>query len=176
MKREFWGAAVLAVVLAVVLGAASPAAADVRTLAKAQSWETFGGTSSNGTGVCGISASPGGRYFGLKLFAGNDRFAIQVGTPDWKQLPLDVKVPVTMRFDANGEWNAQGTSFRFNDGDMGLQLYVNRSEINTFSSEFRDSSVLRLKFADSRLKPWVVGLEGTSQVHSAFVTCIRTLK
>jgi len=86
MKQAFWGAAVLAA----VLGAASPAAADVKTLAKAQSWEAFGGTTDTGRGVCGISASPGGRYFGLKFYAGNDRFTIQMGGPDWKELPLQL--------------------------------------------------------------------------------------
>src|SRR5471032_2154087 len=93
-KRAFWAAAVLAV----LFGAASPAAAEVQTLAKAQSWEAFGGTTDAGRGVCGISASPGGRYFGLKFYAGNDRFTIQMGEPDWKQLPLQLQVPVTMRF------------------------------------------------------------------------------
>jgi len=50
MKQAFWGAAVLAA----VFGAASPVAAEVKTLAKAQSWEAFGGTTSTGRGLCGI--------------------------------------------------------------------------------------------------------------------------
>jgi len=125
---------------ALALGAfadVTPAEAETKQLAKAQSWEAFGGTTANGRGVCGISAEPGGRYFGVKVFAGNDRFTIQMGTPEWKQLPPDQKITLHMRFDANAEWNAPGTSFRFEDGDMGLQVFVNRSEMDAFSSEFR---------------------------------------
>src|SRR5476651_1124790 len=98
------GYALVVLALAVMAGA-TPATADTTTLAKAQSWEAFGGTTSTGRGLCGISADPGGHYFGVKLFAGNDRFTLQMGTPEWKQLQPQQKVPVTMRFDANPEWN-----------------------------------------------------------------------
>jgi len=99
-----------------------------------------------------------------------------MGTPEWKQLQPQQKVAVTMRFDANREWNASGVGFRFGDGDMGLQLFVNRSEMDAFSSQFRSSSKLALGFDDSRLAPWILGLEGTALVNSAFQTCVRTLK
>jgi hypothetical protein len=172
MKQRY----ALAVLAVGAFADVAPAEADTKQLAKAQSWEAFGGTTSGGRGVCGISASPADRYFSVKVFAGNDRITIQMGTPEWKQLPPDQKVAVTMRFDANAEWNAPATSFRFEDGDMGLQVFVNRAEMNTFSSEFRSSSKLALRFDDRRLAPWILGLEGTAVVNGAFQNCVRTLK
>jgi hypothetical protein len=166
----------LAIAALAVLAVAMPALADTDTLAKSQSWEAFGGTTSQGRGVCGISADPGGHYFGVKLFAGNDRFTIQMGTPEWKQLQPQQKVPVTMRFDANPEWNAAGVGFRFDDGDMGLQISVNRSEINAFTTQFRSSSKLALRFDGGGLAPWILGLEGTADVNGAFQKCVRALK
>src|SRR5262245_929973 len=76
MRR--WG------ILAASVLAASTAWADTRTLAQSGIWEAFGGTTDSGRGVCGISAEPNGRYFGLKLYAGNDTFTIQLGTNEWK--------------------------------------------------------------------------------------------
>ena len=68
-----------AAALAACLVVAS-AGAETATLAKSGIWEAFGGKTESGLPVCGISAEPRGRYFGIKLFSGNDTFTIQLGT------------------------------------------------------------------------------------------------
>ncbi|MSP74539.1 MAG: hypothetical protein EXR12_00240 [Rhodospirillaceae bacterium] len=153
---------------------ASPGHAESKTLAQAGSWKAFGGTTQNGRGVCGISAEPGGRYFGLKLFAGDNAFTIQMGTKAWK-LTDDGKVEMTMQFDAHPAWRARGTAFHFADGDAGLQVSVNRNELDRYQLEFRNSSQLQIKFKGV-LPDWRLGLEGTSTVNAAFQTCVRNLK
>jgi hypothetical protein len=168
-----WG--VIAAMAFAAIATATAALADTKTLARAGSWEAFGGTTTTGRGVCGISAEPAGRYLGLKLFAGGQTFTIQMGTNAWK-LDNGRKVPLTLRFDSNPTWRATGTAFHFDDGDAGLQFDVNREEIDNFAREFRNSSTLRIVFQDNVLPEWIMGLEGTMAVNSAFQTCLRGLK
>lgn len=151
--------------------------AETKTLARAGSWRAFGGTTTNGTGVCGISAEPAGRYFGLKLFGGGKTFTIQLGTGQWKTFIRDgQKVPVTLRFDNNPVWNAQGNGFIYDDGDPGLEFDVNVNEINNFGREFRTSSKLAIQFAGNVVPQWIMGLEGTMQLYAAFQNCMDRLK
>jgi hypothetical protein len=151
------------------------ASADTKTLARAGSWEAFGGTTSTGRGVCGISAEAEKRYFGVKFFAGNDTFTIQLGTPAWTVANSE-QVGITMRLDANPIWRATAAGFHFDDGDAGLQFTINRAELDNFSREFRDSSQLRLQFQEDRFPQWIMGLEGTMAVNSAFQTCLSGLR
>lgn len=163
-----WGSFAFALV-AMAVGAS----AETSTLSRAGSWEAFGGTTTGGRGVCGISAEPAGRYFGLKLFAGGQTFTVQMGTLAWK-LDNGTKVPLTLRFDNNPTWRVTGTAFHFDDGDAGLQFDV--AEIDTFTREFRDSSTLHIVFEDHALAQWIMGLEGTMAVNSAFQSCKKSLK
>lgn len=163
----------LAVALA-AMAIATSAAADTKTLARIGSWEAFGGTTTNGNGVCGVSAEAGKRYFGVKLFAGGKTFTIQLGTSEW-QVTKGEKIAVNMRLDANPVWRATGTAFIFEDGDGGLQYDINQSELDNFVREFRNSSRLSLQF-DGRFPEWIMGLEGTMAVYGAFQNCTRTLK
>ncbi|MBX3501499.1 MAG: hypothetical protein KF889_18820 [Alphaproteobacteria bacterium] len=166
-----WGA--LAFALALVAIAVS-ASAETKTLARSGSWEAFGGTATDGTGVCGISAEPGGRYFGLKLFGGQTTFDIQMGTSQWK-IEKGAKVPLTMRFDGHPIWRATATGFHFDDGDAGLQFAVHRNQMENFAREFRDSSQLRIDFKDNQFPAWILGLQGTATVNGAFQSCLRKL-
>jgi hypothetical protein len=166
-----------AFLFAASIGLAAGSAADTKTLQRAGSWEAFGGTTTKGLGVCGISAEPAGRYFGLKLYAGYETFTIQLGTSQWKSLIVEgEKLSLTLRFDNNAVWNATGTAFLFEDGDPGLQFHVNVSEINNFGREFRTSSKLVLQFDGNRVPQWVLGLEGTMQLYAAFQNCMDRLK
>ena len=168
------GADKIAMALAVCLAAAT-AYADTKTLAEAGTWEAFGGTTTQGRPVCGISQEVGGRYFGLKLYSGGETFTIQLGTKEWK-LDDKAKIKVVLRFDAHNPWNATGTAFHFEDGDSGLQFNVSKSEVTQFMSEFRASAKLRLEFVGSNLADWSLSLAGTSAVSDAFLTCNRGLK
>ena len=151
------------------------ARAETKTLASAGTWEAFGGTTTKGRPVCGVSQEVGGRYFGLKLFSGGNTFTIQLGTKEWK-LADKAKIKVVLRFDANKPWNATGTAFHFDDGDSGLQFDVNKSEVTQFMSEFRASAALRLEFVNSNLADWSLSLAGTGGVSDAFLNCNRGLK
>ena len=172
------GASRIATALAVCLAAstaATVAGAETKPLARAGTWEAFGGTTLKGRPVCGVSQEVGGRYFGLKLYSGGDTFTIQVGTKEWK-LADKAKIKVVLRFDANKPWNATGTAFHFEDGDSGLQFEVNKSEVTPFMSEFRTSATLRLEFVGSNLADWSLSLSGTGAVSDAFLSCNKGLK
>lgn len=164
----------IAALALVVLAAATTAGAKTSTLAQQGSWEAFGGTSSKGQGVCGVSSEQSGRYFGVKLFAGDNTFTIQLGTHPW-QVTNGEKLGVVMRFDNNSPWRATGTGMHFDDGDAGLEFTVNRSELDRFGAEFRGSSLLRIQFEGLRFPEWLMALEGTLAVNGAFQNCTKTL-
>jgi len=162
----------MAVGMAMGMGS-STAAAETRALAASGSWKAFGGTSNNGTGVCGISGSPGKRYFGLKQFADTDTFEVQMQMP---QVTDKAQIPLTLKFDANGTWSATGYGFHFADGDPGINFPVNRSQADRFAHEFKSSSQLTIRFGSGGYQPWIMGLEGTMAVSNAFQNCMRALK
>lgn len=149
--------------------------AKTEILAQSGSWAAFGGTTEGGEPVCGVSAEPAGKYFGLKQYGGGNTFTIQLGAKGFPAEPEE-KMPITLRFDNNPTWRATAIGMRFSDGDTGLQISVKRDEIDRFFQEFRQSSVLRLKFEKSGAADWVLGLEGTMALGNAFLKCIRTLK
>jgi hypothetical protein len=145
-------------------------------LARAGDWEAFGGTTTNGRGVCGISSEVGmpKRYFSVKFYAGSNTFTLQLRTAEWTANDGE-KVPVTMQLDDNPIWRANGTMFRFQDGDAGVQFSIRRAELDNFAREFRTSSLLKLQFKNGRFSPWSFDLEGVAAVDSAFQNCIGTL-
>jgi len=148
------------------------ALAETKTLSRSGSWAAFGGTTTKGLGVCGISGSPGDRYFSLKQFSGYDTFTVQLQVPS---ITDGDKVGMSLQFDANKVWAADATGFHFEDGDAGLEFTINRSEANRFAYEFESSSQLRIDF-DGSLPRWVMGLQGTMAVSTAFKGCIRNLQ
>ena len=89
-------------------GLAGAALADTKNLARSGSWAAFGGTTTKGLGVCGISGSPGDRYFSLKQFSGYDTFIVQLQVPT---ITDGDKVGMSLQFDANKLWAATATGF-----------------------------------------------------------------
>lgn len=165
------GTTFCALALAVLVFSA-PTFAETKTLARSGSWAAFGGTTTKGLGVCGISGSPGDRYFSLKQFSGYDTFTVQLQVPS---ITDGDKVGMSLQFDANNVWTATATGFHFEDGDAGLEFTINRSEASRFAYEFESSSQLRIRF-DSGLPQWVLGLQGTMAVSTAFKGCNRNLQ
>ena|SRR6476620_3400048 len=169
------GRSTVGLVAFALLAIAADAGAETQPLARAGSWEAFGGTTPQGRGVCGISAEVSKHYFGLKFYAGNDTFTIQLGTGEW-QVTNGEKIGITMRLDNNPLWRATATAFHFEDGDAGLQYHINRTELDNFAREFRDSSLIRVEYEGGRFPAWTIGLQGTMAVNGAFQTCMRGLK
>jgi hypothetical protein len=113
--------------------------ADTQTLARAGSWSAFGGTTTSGRPVCGVSSSGDGRYFGLKFYKGDDTLTIQLGSSSWT-IENKSKQRVTMRIDSNSRWTATAVGMHFNDGDAGLEFEINHRELDRFVREFRSGA------------------------------------
>jgi hypothetical protein len=154
---------------------ASMACAEVKTLASAQGWQSFGGTTQDATPVCGISKELETKYFSVKLFAGRDTMTIQLSNKDW-ELVKGEEYEITMRFDQSPLWRATGVGFQFDDGDMGVEYTVRRQELNEFNREFAASSGLVLHIAEAGKQDWTIDLSGMDDVRRAFVTCTNDLK
>lgn len=148
------------------------AQARVVTLAKAGSWEAFGGTSNNGTPTCGMSSSGSGLWFGVKYFKGETGFTVQLSSTKWT-LKDGVKVKVTMQFDRESPWSATATGFHMSDGDAALEFQVPRNKLGLWLREFRAANTLIVGFPDEgKVNDWRVSLAGTTAVSTHMVNCI----
>jgi hypothetical protein len=165
----FAKAAALAVGLA-----ASGAAAETSLITRAGAWQAFGGTTTSGRPVCGVSQSAGERYFGLKYYSGDSTFTIQMGAKSW-HIENGAKQKLQMILDGNRPWTATGTGMHFNDGDAGLEFTISRNELDQFSAEFRSSSSLRVQLSGSDSAEWSLSLAGSNAVTGAFLQCIEGL-
>jgi len=170
MNRWLVGGAVALCALAFV----PCARADTKTLAQAGAWKAFGGTTDSGRGVCGMSANVDDQYFGLKFYAGDDTFTIQVGTGKWK-IDDRKKQQVVVLFDANAPWNASGIGMHFSDGDAGIQFEIMQNELPKFMSQFRGGKQMRLRFP-SFAADWTFNLMGTNSIYDEFQGCVLKLK
>ena len=164
----------LALAATVIALAEPPAEADTQTLARSGAWSAFGGTTSGGRPVCGVSSSGQGRYFGLKFYKGDETLTIQLGSSAWK-INDKAKQHVTMRIDDNSRWTATATGMHFNDGDAGLEFEINRKELGRFIQEFRAGSEIILTFPDSNASDWRGSLSGTDTISATFNRCINDM-
>jgi hypothetical protein len=160
-----------AVAASIALLTTSVSLAETKTLATAGDWEAFGGTSNDGTVVCGISTSRKGLFFSLKAYKGDDEMTIQLGSGSWK-IKDGAKQKLAMRFDKESPWNATATGFHFKDGDAGLEFAVKAKNLNDFVKEFMASNKLSITFEGSDVDPWSSDLADSKPVMVSFGDCI----
>ena len=158
-----------------IAGAATSAKAETNLITQAGAWQAFGGTTTGGRPLCGVSQSSNNHYFGLKYYAGDPTFTIQVGAKAWR-LENGAKQKLQMVMDARPPWNVAATGMHFNDGDAGREFSINRAEIDQFAAQFRGSSQLRLRFTDPDAAEWSLSLAGSNAVTDAFLQCITGIR
>ena len=168
----------IGVAAALAFVAASAALAETKIIATSGDWNAFGGTTNQKppVGVCGVSRETDTQYFGLKLFAGEDTFTIQMGTRRWAAIAEKQRIEVTMRIDSQPLWRATGTTFRFADGDMGIEYDIKKEEVGKFMAEFRGGTRIHITFANPGMPPWDLSLTGTAALSDAFMGCTRRLQ
>ncbi|MBV9860132.1 MAG: hypothetical protein JO038_08535 [Alphaproteobacteria bacterium] len=155
--------------------AATSAQADTVVFARSGRWEAFGGTSTNGTPVCGVSTSwPDNRYFGVKYYKGDRTITIQLGSPDWR-IANGAKQRIIMQIDENAYWTGNATGMHFDDNEAGLSFDIAASELGSFVGQFRRGDNLYFSFPNTTASDWTAGLEGTNNVTSAFANCIGAM-
>jgi len=162
------------VVVLLSVGVALPSQAETSLITKVGAWQAFVGKTTGGRPVCGVSQSDGGRYFGLKFYAGDSTFTVQLGAKGWR-LDNGAKQKLQMILDGNRPWNATGAGMHFNDGDGGLEFTISRNELDQFAVEFRNSSSLRVQFSGPDAAEWSLSLAGSNAVTGAFLQCIEGL-
>ncbi|HEY4168089.1 MAG TPA: hypothetical protein VGM96_14990 [Reyranella sp.] len=157
-------------------GSASAAPADraprsrLKTLAKASGWEAFGGTTGDGTPVCGVSLEVGDSWLQLKYFKGDEGFTVQVGDSSWTGKSGE-KVKVRMRFDDGKPWSAEATAFKANK-EVALSFEIGADDIDDWMGDFKGSDKLRIAFVDTDIPPWKASLAGARTVGEAMEDCI----
>ncbi len=158
-----------------VVLATAPAMADTKVFSRSGIWEAYSGTSNDGTKVCGISASGGGRWFGFKYFAGDDEFTVQLSKDTW-DIPKGLKVSVTLTFDDETPWKAQGTGFEMQDGDAALQFEVPFKQATKFLKEFQAADAIVIEFPSRKaLKAWEADMKGSHNIVEQFGKCLQRM-
>jgi hypothetical protein len=151
------------------------AQADTTVFARAGAWQAFGGTTTDGTRVCGVSTSwPDNRYFGLKFFKGDNTFTIQLGSPKWS-IDNGAKQSIVMQIDQNANWHGTATGMHFGDQTAGLQFEIARRQLAQFIEQFRHGETLYLSFPNTNASDWTATLEGTNAVTTSFMNCINAI-
>ena len=161
----------LPLLAALAVMAATPAMAEVKTFARASGWEAFGGTTNDGTAVCGVSIDSDSSFFMLKYFKGDAVLTVQLGDDDWKGKVGD-KLTVGMKFDSQSPWRATATAYKTGDGAMALQFTVPSKMIDDWMDEFKMSQDLIIVFPDSDVDDWHADLTGTKVIGENMEKCV----
>lgn len=169
IRASFAAAALMAVT------AATPAFADTKVFANAGIWEAYGGTTDDGTKVCGISASGGGRWFGFKYFAGENEFTVQLSKDTW-DIPKGLKVSVALTFDDDTPWKAQALGFKMSDGDAALEFTIPFKQATNFLKEFQAADSMTVEFPSQKaLKAWEADMKGSHNIVEQFGKCLQRM-
>ena len=164
------------IIAGVLCLAAQSSRADTHTLAKAGAWTAFTGTTNAGRAECGISSvADDGRYFGLKSFAGEDSLTIQLGLNKMAMVD-DSKNEIVMQFDATTPWRATAYGMHFGDGDSGLEYDIAHKDLAVFLRQFRNSSQLVIRLAESGAVVWTSKLAKTPSIADSFDHCVANLQ
>lgn len=169
MRLFFCAAKLLASVA--VTSIVATAYADTQDLAKAGSWDTFGGTDSAGNEVCGMSTSwDDGRSFLVKRYENENHVTIQALNPRWS-IDSDT-VPISMTLGDNEGWTA--TALVRQQAPAGIQFTIPALRIIDFINEFVSSDSMVLVMGDNEVS-WHINLSGTEVVIKAFSSCINEM-
>jgi hypothetical protein len=162
------------VALALVGLSASPAAAEIVTFKRSAGWEAFGGRSTDNRKLCGISASGGGRWFGVKYFEGDDNLTIQLSKNTWT-VKNGAQIDIAMQVDREGPWTASATAFHMDGGDGAIEFTIGRKQINEWFNELRYGNTLYVRFPRSDVEDWQADLSGTQEIVDAMGECLQAM-
>jgi hypothetical protein len=154
-----------------VLFCGTSAIADTRTLATQGAWKAYGGRSTDGTQVCGMSVSGDqGRSLHIKYYDGTNDLSLQAFKESWR-IPVGTRFPVIMRVDGRSPWHVPQAYGR---GDL-VEWRVSLSQGDSFLSEFRFGTNLNIAFPSGSEAPWTASLSGSNAITSVFITCIQSM-
>ena len=149
------------------------ALAQTQTLATAGAWRTYGGTSNNGTPVCGMSTQDrdSGRELHVKFFRGSQYLAVQMFKASWR-IPNSARMQVVIQIDATPRMQAGAVPVQEANG-RGLQWNIGQATLRDFLVRFREGSRMTVSFPSGSEPSWVTYLSGTAEVLRAFSDCVR---
>lgn len=165
---------VVPLIAALNVFAVAPTHAETTSIVRIKDWQAFGGTTEKGRPVCGVSIDVGGKYFGVKYFAGTDTAVVQMGGKTLK-IAKDAQQAVKFRIDSHDGWKATGLGIIFNDGEPGIEFRIKKDELDQFVEQLQSGSGLIVSLISSANDDWEFDLTGTRSVHSAIGRCINDL-
>jgi hypothetical protein len=156
--------------LALALGLGAGAAhADTTTFATAGAWRAFGGTSNDGTSVCGVVVSGSERSLHIKHYGSDNGFTVQMFKQTWA-IPNGTEIPMRLQIDSRSPWTVTARGYTVKGG--GLVEFSIKNQLTTFMEEFREGLSLRVSFLRGTETDWVASLNGTAAISQHFARCL----
>jgi hypothetical protein len=156
--------------------AASTAAAETKTIAKAGNWIAFGGRDGENRPVCGVRASdpensPNRRVLMVKWWSGGANLAIQAAKVSWR-IPPGTQMRMALRFD--GGTPLSGTGQVHSDRPDMMHININPEATLGFIVDFATAKAMTVSFPDGSEQPWNIDMQGSGTTGRALVDCIST--
>lgn len=163
---------VLTLAAALLAPVAAHAAGSTTTLATVGGWSAFGGTSSDGSSVCGmlVKDDATSRYLMIKHFETDNYIIVQAVRPSWnmrQQTPLDVY----MKLDSHAAWQGTGTGYQDR-----VEWRINGDKFFQFVKEFQSSNRLIVSFPQGSEAPWTASLYGSAAIANVWMRCMTTIQ
>jgi hypothetical protein len=164
-----------AIALGCILGglpaAPTAALAQMQTYYHVGTWDAFSGRNDKGSAECGIgnTNSTDNRRVTIRFDIGGTDTVATASKPDWS-IPDGTRVTVVMQVGLNTPWTEQGIGH-----EHGIEWTIDRTAIQAFYQQFRNSTSMTLTFPDGNEPPWTVSLAGSSAITDALDRCVRDL-
>jgi len=164
------------IVVAAVISAAlvSAASADTKTYYRSGAWENYGGTTSDGQPICGMSISKPDVSMALHVKWINGSVGVQAFKETW-HIPEGTQVPIELGFDKNlwGRTIATGSAAGGREYRWGTVTFgIVDASVNNFLEEFAHADKLWLRFTNGNETPWVADMVGSRNSVNSFKMCI----
>jgi len=163
-------AAVWAVPLAVLLGAAPALAAPV-IYYHGGSWHAFTDQDASGSQVCGIGTSnpADGRNLTMTYTIGSSDLTVRAEKPNWN-IPDGTMLGANMQLDRNQPWEAQASGH-----GNAVEWVISAAMIRNFDTEFRNGTRMIVSFPSGNEPPWTVSLSGSTDASATLWRCVQDL-
>lgn len=156
---------------ALAISFATPATAEIKTLAQVSGWKVKGGLNGDGIAVCSISATMGDSKFSLVLLKGSTVLHVQLFGASWLG-QMGGKIPIEMRFDDKQVWKADAVVFKDNT-DIVFDFYIDADAIDDWMEGFNRGGKLILGHANDRIDEWHADLAGTKVIGEVMKDCVE---
>jgi hypothetical protein len=150
--------------------AVNPARAELRTIANAGLWSTYGGTDDQQRRVCGVVTVGGdGRRIDVAQYSADGGIDLSLQKDSWS-IPANTGIDMQLQFDRDGAVPQHGIG----DGRR-VVAHMDFAQTVPFMRALRNGVQIRVFFPNGNEPVWTGGLSGSGRAIDAFNDCRASL-